>query len=109
MTKEKVKDTPKGVETLGSVGPYVKVTWNDAASTFRSYKINALNPSEHLTVCETVGELVANDEKAIVIVMHGSVSDGADIMAIPRDWCQKIEVMEKTGECITENLEYLQG
>ena len=41
--------------------------------------------------------------------MHGSVSDGADIMAIPRDWCQKIEVMEMTGECITENLESLQG
>ena len=41
-------------QTLGSVGPYVKVTWNDAASTFKEYKINAENPSEHLTVCETL-------------------------------------------------------
>ena len=95
------------LETLGSVGPFVKVTWNDAASTFKEYRINAKNPSEHLTICETVGELVAKDDKAIVLVMHGSQCDGADIMAIPRDWCQKIEVMEIVGECISENLESL--
>ena len=92
-------------ETLGSVGPFVKVTWNDAASTFKEYRINAANPSEHLTVCETVGEMVAKDEKAIVLVMHGSQSDGCDIMAIPTDWAQKIEVMEIVGECISENSE----
>ena len=92
-------------ETLGSVGPFVKVTWNDAASTFKEYRINAANPSEHLTQCETVGEMVAKDEKAIVLVMHGSQSDGCDIMAIPTDWAQKIEVMEIKGECISENLE----
>ena len=92
-------------ETLGSVGPFVKVTWNDAASTFKEYRINAANPSEHLTVCETVGEMVAKDEKAIVLVMHGSQSDGCDIMAIPTDWAQKIEVMEIKGECISENSE----
>ena len=95
----------RGQETLGSVGPFVKVTWNDAASTFKQYRINAENPSEHLTTCETVGEMVAKDDKAIVLVMHGSQCDGADIMAIPRDWCQKIEVMEIVGECISENLE----
>ena len=97
----------RGQETLGSVGPFVKVTWNDAASTFKEYRINAADPSEHLTVCETLGELVAKDDKAIVLVMHGSQSDGCDIMAIPRDWCQKIEVMEIVGECISENLESL--
>ena len=102
-----IDNTNREAETLGSVGPFVKVTWNDAASTFKSYRINAENPSEHLTQCETVGELVAKDDKAIVLVMHGSQSDGADIMAIPRDWCQKIEVMEIVGECISENLESL--
>ena len=49
--------------------------------------------------------MVAKDDKAIVLVMHGSQCDGCDIMAIPTDWCQKIEVMEIQGECITENLE----
>jgi len=100
-----IDNTNREAETLGSVGPFVKVTWNDAASTFKSYRINAENPSEHLTLCETVGELVAKDDKAIVLVMHGSQCDGADIMAIPRDWCQKIEIMEIVGECISENLE----
>ena len=100
-----IDNTNREAETLGSVGPFVKLTWNDAASTFKSYRINAENPSEHLTQCETVGELVAKDDKAIVLVMHGSQCDGADIMAIPRDWCQKIEVMEIVGECISENLE----
>ena len=90
------------ISSLGSVGPYVKVTWNDAASTFKEYRINAENPSEHLTICETVGELVAKDDKAIVLVMHGSQCDGADIMAIPRDWCQSIEVLEKVGDALIE-------
>ncbi len=87
-------------ETLGSVGPFVKVTWNDAASTFKEYRINALNPSEHLTRCETLGELVAEDDKALILVMHGSQCDGADIMAIPRDWCQSIEVLQSVGTAI---------
>ena len=100
-----VDNTSREGETLGSVGPFVKVTWKDAASTFKTYKINGDNPSEHLTTCETVGEMVAKDDKAIVLVMHGSHCDGVDIMAIPRDWCQKIEVMEIVGECISENLE----
>ena len=95
-----IDNTQREGETLGSVGPFVKVTWNDAASTFKAYRINADNPSEHLTICETVGEMVAKDDKAVVIVMHGSQCDGCDIMAIPRDWCQKIEILEVVGECI---------
>ena len=95
-----IDNTQREGTTLGSVGPFVKVTWNDAASTFKSYVINGENPSEHLTVCETVGELVAEDDKAIVVVMHGSQCDGCDIMAIPTDWAQKIEILESVGECI---------
>ena len=95
-----IDNTNREAETLGSVGPFVKVTWNDAASSFKQYRINANNPSEHLTVCETLGELVAEDEKAMVLVMHGSQCDGCDIMAIPRDWVQKVEVLESVGTAI---------
>ena len=102
-----IDNTAREAETLGTVGPIVKVTWYDAATTFKTYRINQEDPTEHLTICETVGEMVANDDRAIVLVMHGSQCDGADIMAIPRDWCQKIEVMEIVGECISENLESL--
>ena len=113
-----IDNTQRQGETLGSVGPFVKVTWNDAARTFKTYVINGDNPSEHLTVCETVGELVAQDDKALVLVMHGSQCDGCDIMAIPTDWAQSIEVLESVGtaldnwkelkECISENLEHQQ-
>ena len=112
-----IANTNRVAQTLGSVGPFVKVTWNDAASTFKSYRINAENPSEHLTLCETVGELVAQDDKALVLVMHGSQCDGADIMAIPTDWAQEIEILESVGtaldnwkelKCTLENLEHQQ-
>ena len=106
--KTMTDNTDREGETLGSVGPLVKVTWNDAASTFKQYKSNGDNPSEHLTICETMGELVAMDRKALIVVMHGSQCDGVDLMAIPRDWTQKIEILEKEGECILENLESLQ-
>ena len=118
ISAKMIDNTDRQGETLGSVGPFVKVTWNDAASTFKTYMINGDNPSEHLTVCETVGELVAQDDKALVLVMHGSQCDGCDIMAIPTDWAQSIEVLESVGtaldnwkelkECISENLEHQQ-
>ena len=101
MTKL-IDNRNRTAEFLGSVGPIVKVTWHDAASTFKEYRINAENPSEHLTVCETVGEMVAKDDKAMVLVMHGSQCDGADIMAIPTDWAQEIEILK---ECTSENSE----
>jgi len=97
-----VDNTMREAERLGTVGPIVKITWYDAASTFKTYRINAADPKEHLTICETVGEMVAVNDKAIVLVMHGSQCDGADIMAIPKDWAQNIEVLK---ECITENSE----
>ena len=97
-----IDNTQREGETLGTVGPFVKVTWNDAASTFKTYVINGDNPSEHLTVCETVGEMVAQDERAIVLVMHGSQCDGADIFAIPTDWTQHIEILK---ECTSESSE----
>ena len=97
-----IDNTMREAERLGTVGPIVKVTWYDAASTFKTYRINAEDPTEHLTICETVGEMVAQDEHATVLVMHGSQCDGADIFAIPTDWTQRVEILR---ECTSENLE----
>tara|TARA_R100000008_G_C3550593_1_gene150177 strand:- start:278 stop:586 length:309 start_codon:yes stop_codon:yes gene_type:complete len=99
-----IDNRSREASTIGTVGPIVKVTWNDAASTFKQYRINAEKPEEHLTRCETVGELVADNKKAIILVMHGSQCDGCDIMAIPKDWCQEIEILKK---CTSENSESL--
>ncbi len=102
-TANMVDNTMREAERLGTVGPIVKVTWYDAASTFKTYRINGDDPKEHLTICETVGELVAQDDQAIVLVMHGSQCDGCDIFAIPRDWSQRIEILK---ECTSENSEH---
>jgi hypothetical protein len=87
---------------IGAVGPLVKVTWNDAAEQIKIHAINGENPVEHLAVCETIGELVVKDRKALILVHHWSDTDGIDILAIPTDWVQKIEVFEKVGDAIIE-------
>ena len=105
----------KTASGIGGVGPIVKVTWNDAAEQIKIRAINGENQEEQLAVCETVGELVVKDRKALILVHHWSDTDGIDILAIPTDWVQKIEVLEKVGDaiieptrnelCIIENLE----
>ena len=95
---------------IGGQGPLVKVTWNDAAQQIKIHTLNFNNPEVHLAVCETIGELVFRDSKVLILVQHWSDTDGIDILAIPRDWCQKIDILEIVGEeitdpCIIENLE----
>ena len=46
--------------------------------------------------------MVAQDDVATVLVMHGSQCDGADIFAIPTDWTQTIEFLK---ECTSDSLE----
>ena len=92
----------KTARGIGAVGPLVKVTWNDAAEQIKIHTLNGANPEEHLAVCETVGELVVKDRKALILVHHWSDTDGIDILAIPTDWVQKIEVLEKVGDAIIE-------
>jgi len=88
--------------TFGTVGPLVRVKWNDAAQGIKLQAINGLNPEEHLAKCESVGELIVEDPKTLILAYHWSDTDGVDILAIPRDWCQEIEVLK---ECITESSE----
>ena len=87
---------------IGGVGPLVKVTWNDAAQQIKIHAIDGANPENHLAVCETIGELIVKDRKALILCQHWSDTDGIDILAIPRDWCTKIEVLEKIGEGIID-------
>ena len=91
--------------SFGKVGPIVRVKWYDAASQMKINAINGNNPEEHLAMCETVGELIVEDRKALILVQHWSDTDGVDILAIPKDWCQDIEVLKEVEECISENLE----
>jgi|TARA_R100000049_G_C1916030_1_gene62294 hypothetical protein len=90
---------------FGTVGPIVRVKWYDAAQQIKIQVINGNNPKEHLAKCETVGELIIDDPKALILVNHWSDTDGVDILAIPKDWCQEIEVLKEKEECISENSE----
>ena len=98
---------------LGSVGSYVKVKWNDAVQHIKVHAVNAENPEEHLAKCESMGELIVDHPKALILAQHWSDTDGIDILVIPRDWVQEIEKLDfipdsyfvKEEECITENSE----
>jgi len=88
---------------LGQNGPLMKVKWLDATNERGAKKINVEDPSEHLCYCETIGEVVAQDERAIVVVYHYTDFDGVDFICIPTSWVVEMEELE-----CTESSEYQQ-
>tara|TARA_R110000744_G_scaffold2344_14_gene9579 strand:+ start:6825 stop:7124 length:300 start_codon:yes stop_codon:yes gene_type:complete len=88
---------------LGSNGPLMKVKWLDATNERGVKKINVSDPSEHLCYCETIGEVVAQDERAIVVTYHYTDFDGVDFICIPTSWVIEMEELV----CL-ENSEYPQ-
>jgi hypothetical protein len=89
---------------LGSNGPLMVVKWFDAANATGIDKINLNDPSEHLSYCETIGEVVAQDERAIIVVYHYSDIDGVDFISIPTSW---VVEMEELCPKVLENSVYL--
>ena len=88
---------------FGTAGPLVRVKWNDAAQQIKMHVINGNAPEEHLAKCETVGEMIVKDRKALILCQHWSDTDGIDILAIPTDWATKITVLEEVGTAIEES------
>ena len=86
--------------SIGEHGKIVKVHWMDATQHHDLDKVNVKDPSSHLSKCETVGELIARDSKALIVVYHYSDVAGVDMIVIPNDWVTEVEEL-----CITENLE----
>lgn len=86
---------PKGNKRMiGKNGPLYKVKWLDAVNERGQHKINLEDPSEHLSYCETVGEVVAQDERAIIIVYHYTDCDGVDFICIPMSWVIEMEELK---------------
>ena len=79
---------------LGKYGPLMKVKWLDATNETRMKKINVEDPSEHLCYCETVGEVVAQDERAIIVTYHYTEYDGVDFICIPTSWVVEMEELQ---------------
>jgi len=88
---------------LGKNGPLMRVKWLDATNERGVKKINISDPSEHLCYCETIGEVVAQDERAIIVTYHYTDFDGVDFICIPTSWVIEMEELV----CL-ENLEYQQ-
>ena len=86
---------------LGKNGPIVKVKWRDCAQQIKVSQIDIKEPSNHLSYCQSIGEKVADDGKALILVQHWSDVDGVDILAIPWDQCIEVEELK----CISENSE----
>ena len=82
---------------LGSNGPIMRVKWLDAVNERGIQKINIDDPSEHLSYCETIGEVVAEDERAIVVVYHYTDIDGVDFICIPTSWVVEMEELCPMG------------
>ena len=97
-------DSETYAQGIGAVGPLVKVVWNDAAQQIKLNAINAKHPEMHLALCETIGEMIVDGPKALILVQHWSDTDGIDIMAIPKDWCQSIDILREK-ECTSESSE----
>ncbi len=76
---------------LGNNGPLMKIKWLDATNATQQKKIDIEDPSNHLSYCETIGEVVAQCERAIVINYHYSDIDGVDFICIPTSWVVEME------------------
>ena len=79
---------------LGKNGPLMRVKWLDATNERGVKKINIEDPSEHLCYCETIGEVVAQDNNAIVVVYHYTDFDGVDFICIPSSWVVEMEELK---------------
>jgi hypothetical protein len=94
----------RGVKMLGQNGPLMRVKWLDATNERGVKKINIEDPSEHLCYCETIGEVVAHDNNAMVVVYHYTDFDGVDFICIPSSWVVEMEEL-KCLESLESQLE----
>ena len=75
--------------------PLVQVTWRDATSNHGWYTLpEILKDATLLTECQTVGYLVRNDRRHVVVAQgrteHGKLSE---LWAIPRSLVSKVDTV----------------
>ena len=81
--------------------PMVRVTWRDAQDGETGWQPidNILN--HDIAICQEVGWMVSFDAKKVIImrsrVVEDTLREGGAHIAIPRDWLQRIEVLEPTS------------
>ena len=84
----------EGYKMLGDNGPLARVRWFDAVNERGANKVSIKDPSEHLSYCETIGEITSSDEYATVITYHYTDCDGTDFICLPSSWIVEIQELE---------------
>jgi len=79
---------------LGDNGPIACVKWLDAVNIRGARKVSIENPSEHLSLSETIGEITSADDVATVITYHYTDCDGTDFICLPTSWIVEIQELE---------------
>ncbi len=73
----------------------VDVEWLDACAHMNVEKLDKNNLAKLLCKTNTLGRVVAQDRKVICVATNISKVNGADIIAIPVNWIEKINIMER--------------
>tara|TARA_Y100000310_G_C20601972_1_gene773503 strand:- start:910 stop:1209 length:300 start_codon:yes stop_codon:yes gene_type:complete len=85
------QDLAKGLQISSQA--LVEVEWLDACAHMNVDKLDLDKLSELLCVTQTLGKVVAQDEKVICIATNISAANGLDLIAIPVKWIEKIKIL----------------
>jgi len=86
------KDLDAGLQVDGSA--LVDVKWLDACAHMNVEELDGDNLLELLCPTHTLGKVVVQDEKVLVVATNISAANGIDLIAIPVKWIESIKMME---------------
>ncbi len=86
------KDLDAGLK-IGS-SALVDVEWLDACAHMNVEKLELEELGELLCVTHTIGKVVAQDDKVLVIASNISAANGLDLIAIPIKWIESVKIVE---------------
>lgn len=72
----------------------VDVLWLDACAHMNVPRIDRGNLLDLLCETHTFGQVVAQDDQVLVVATNISGANGADIIAIPVRWIDKVKIMD---------------
>ena len=84
------KDLDNGLKIDNS--SLVEINWLDACAHMNVEKINTHKLMDFLCPTQTIGKVVAQNEKVVCIATNISQANGIDMIAIPIRWIKTIKI-----------------
>ena len=72
----------------------VDVKWLDACAHMNVEELDTNSLIELLCPTHTLGKVVAQDDKVLVVATNISAANGLDLIAIPVRWIESVKIME---------------